>query len=48
MDSTKEFICQLEALPPYYGENIWFVTGDMTAFYTNVSNVKSADIIANL
>ena len=48
IDSTKEFVRQLEALPAYYGENTWLVTGDVTAFYTNVPTVESADIIANL
>lgn len=48
IDSTKEFVRQLEALPPYHGENVWLVTGDVTAFYTNIPTVESADIIANL
>ncbi len=48
IDSTKEFVRQLEALPPYYRENIWLVTEDLTAFHTNVPTVKLADITANI
>ena len=48
INSIKEFVCQLEALPPYHRENMWLVTKDVIAFYTNISIMKLADIIANL
>lgn len=48
IESIKEFLCQLEVLTLYYRENVWLVTGDVTAFYANIPIIKSADIITNL
>lgn len=48
IDSTKEFVYQLEALSSYYRENLWLVTRDVTSFYTNVPIIELGDIIANL
>jgi len=36
VESTREVMQRLENLPPSLSDNVWLVTGDVGAFYTNV------------
>jgi hypothetical protein len=36
VESTREVMQRLEALPPSLSDQVWLVTGDVGAFYTNV------------
>ena len=45
VDSTKEVISRLEKKTVVRSDNVWLVTGDVEAFYTNVSVADTIDQI---
>jgi hypothetical protein len=47
VESTREVMQRLEALPPSLSDQVWLVTGDVGAFYTNVPIDETIENISN-